>query len=114
MDVSSTIPTISSSLDNLNTNNNDTSLSTNQQNVIDNPTSIDCIDLNDNEYESITTYRSVSPTCSLRTVSEFEAPDNKGHAKVKGTNNRSVIGQIQTVVGSVIGKFFSPPISVGY
>lgn len=66
---------------------------------------IDCIDLNnaENEYESITTYRSVSPTISMKTVSEFEEPDNKGHAKVKNSSP-SMIGQIQTVMGSVIGS----------
>ena len=47
---------------------------------------IDCIDLNEHEYESIatTTYRSISPTISLRTAAtEFGDPDSNGRSKVK-------------------------------
>ena len=49
-------------------------------------TTIDCIDLNEHEYESIatTTYRSISPTISLRTAAtEFGDPDSNGRSKVK-------------------------------
>merc|ERR550534_859343 len=71
-------------------------------------TAINSIDLNmndDNEYESITTYAgSASPTISMRTVSEFGEPDNKGHAKLKHKSEHSMMGQIQTVMGSVIGS----------
>ena len=49
-------------------------------------------------------YRSASPTISMRTVSEFGEPDNKGHAKLKHKTEQSMMGQIQTVMGSVIGK----------
>ena len=49
-------------------------------------------------------YRSASPTISMRTVSEFGEPDNKGHAKLKHKSEHSMMGQIQTVMGSVIGK----------
>ena len=69
-------------------------------------TAINSIDLNDNnEYESITTYRSASPTISMRTVSEFGEPDNKGRAKLRHKPQQSMMGQIQTVMGSVIGKY---------
>ena len=70
------------------------------------PTAINSIDLNlheDNEYESITTYRTASPTISMRTMSEFGDPDHKGHAKLRHKNQQSMMGQIQTVLGSVIG-----------
>ena len=68
---------------------------------------INSIDLNeDNEYDSITTYASASPTISMRTaITEFGDPDNKGHAKnLKNHPHKSMMGQIQTVMGSVIGK----------
>ena len=67
---------------------------------------INSIDLNEeNEYESITTYRTASPTISMRTMSEFGEPDHKGNAKLKHKNGKSMMGQIQTVMGSVIGKY---------
>ena len=45
-------------------------------------TTIDCIDLNDTDYESVTTYRSISPTISLKTAaSEFPDPDSTGRSK---------------------------------
>ena len=72
----------------------------------DDDTSIDCIDLeNDHEYESVTTFRSASPTISIRT--EFTDPDLYGKSKQKGIqndNNGAIIGTIQSMVGSVIGS----------
>ena len=53
-------------------------------------TTIDCIDLNEHEYESIatTTYRSISPTISLRTAAtEFGDPDSNGRSKVQWKKN---------------------------
>lgn len=68
---------------------------------------MDCIDLNENEYQSITsTIRSASPTISIRTVSEFGEPNSQGHAKKKkplSANSNKLMGQIQTVMGTVIG-----------
>lgn len=70
-------------------------------------TAIDCIDLNDHEYESVTTTyttRSDSPTISMRTASEFGEPDFKGRSKAKNGPDNSLVGQMHTMVGSVFGS----------
>ena len=67
---------------------------------VDPKNDIDCIDLETEEYESVTTYRSASPTISIRT--EFTDPDPKGKSRQK--REGVMIGTIQSMMGSVIGS----------
>jgi hypothetical protein len=81
-----------------------------------NDTIIDCIDLRlsksavdaDHMYENATTFRSSSPSLSIRTTSEFGEPDHRGQAKrIKSGaatgQSSSLIGKMETMIGSVFG-----------